>query len=104
MSFSFQTHGEEMIHHSEVVVIEMTGFTKRETGTGTEKEIETVNVTVNENVIETETGGRTAGTRTEVHILSLCLLVRLPSTFLLFHLPHKIFPLYLCCVFYSFML
>jgi hypothetical protein len=58
----------------------MTGFTKRETGTG--KEIEIVIVTVIATVIaivtaivtetvnetETETGGRTAGTRTEVCI------------------------------------
>lgn len=55
-----------MINHSEVVVIGMTGFTKRETGT--EKEIENVTGTVIVIVNETETGGRTIGTKTGVHI------------------------------------
>ena len=65
-----------MTLHSEMAEIEMTGFTGRETGTGTEKEKETEIVIGIENVTETvivsgtETEEKTAGTRTEVHILS----------------------------------
>jgi len=63
-----------MMLHSEMAEIEMTGFTGRETGTGTEKEKETeivIGIGI-ENVIVsgTETEEKTAGTRTEVHILS----------------------------------
>jgi len=61
-----------MMLHSEVAEIEMTGFTGRETGT--EKETEIVigieNVTETVIVSGTETEEKTAGTRTEVQILS----------------------------------
>jgi hypothetical protein len=61
-----------MMLHSEVAEIEMTGFTER--GTGTEKETEIVigieNVTEIVIVSGTETEEKTAGTRTEVQILS----------------------------------
>jgi hypothetical protein len=63
-----------MILHSEVAEIEMTGFTGIETGTGTEKETEIVigieNVTETVIVSGTETEEKTAGTRTEVQVLS----------------------------------
>jgi hypothetical protein len=62
-----------MMLHSEVAEIEMTGFTGRETGTGTEKETEIVtgieNVTETVIVSGTETEEKAAGTRTEVQIL-----------------------------------
>jgi len=65
-----------MMPHSEMAEIEMTGFTGRETGTEKETEIVIGIVIGIENVTETvivsgtETEGKTAGTRTEVQILS----------------------------------